>query len=153
MPPSTLRQCHGEFRVYTSVHNVLYFFACRPVFGSAMSRSIYDFTGYVSIWCMFRFLSRYAVPFDDKDGRERIRNLFRKFRVTTLPHVVLLDESGRVINSQAYTSMLANPQGFPWKRQKVLQMLGDSVVNQKGETVKHVGFCIKLQTGIVRRSK
>lgn len=96
-------------------------------------------SGGMIIWCTSLLYYRYAVPFDDKDGRERIRNLFRKCRVTTLPSVVLLDESGRVVNSQAYTSMLANPQGFPWRRQKVLQMLGDSVVNQKGETIKHVG--------------
>ncbi|KAL8449856.1 hypothetical protein Emed_002819 [Eimeria media] len=84
---------------------------------------------------LFKTMPWYAVPFDESEGRERIRSLYKKFRVTSLPHVVLLDANGRVTNPQAYTSMLANPQDFPWNRKNPLELLGDKFVTTKGETV------------------
>ncbi|XP_026194091.1 nucleoredoxin [Cyclospora cayetanensis] len=77
----------------------------------------------------------HAVPYDDSEGRDRIRSLYKKFRVTSLPHIVLLDEHGRVSNPQAYTAMLANPLDFPWKRKNPIQLLGNKLVNNKGETL------------------
>ncbi|KAL8436673.1 hypothetical protein ACSSS7_001498 [Eimeria intestinalis] len=84
---------------------------------------------------LFKTMPWYAVPFDESEGRERIRSLYKRFRVTSLPHVVLLDANGRVTNPQAYTSMLANPQDFPWNRKNPLQLLGDRFVTPKGDTV------------------
>ncbi|KAL8455828.1 hypothetical protein Emag_000402 [Eimeria magna] len=84
---------------------------------------------------LFKTMPWYAVPFDESEGREKIRSLYKKFRVTSLPHVVLLDANGRVTNPHAYTSMLANPQDFPWNRKNPLELLGDKFVTPKGETV------------------
>ncbi|CDJ68127.1 nucleoredoxin, putative [Eimeria necatrix] len=77
----------------------------------------------------------HAVPFDDSEGRARLRSLYRRFRVSSLPHIVLLEDNGRVLNPQAYSSMLADPLGFPWPKKDPLQLLGDKLIDNKGEAV------------------
>ncbi|KAL8439820.1 hypothetical protein Efla_004346 [Eimeria flavescens] len=84
---------------------------------------------------LFKTMPWYAVPFDEAEGRAKILSLYKKFRVTSLPHVVLLDAEGRVTNPQAYTAMLANPQDFPWKRKNPLELLGNTFVTNKGESL------------------
>lgn len=74
------------------------------------------------------FVCRYAVPYDDEKGREISQKLYRRFRVSTLPHVVLLNERAEVINPQAYASMLMNPLDFPWKKKTIKELLGDSLI-------------------------
>ncbi|KEP63518.1 UNVERIFIED_CONTAM: apicoplast-associated thioredoxin family protein Atrx1 [Hammondia hammondi] len=81
----------------------------------------------------FSDMSWYALPFDDAPGQARIHRLFRKFRVSTLPHVVLLDSSARVINSHAYASMVVRPTAFPWRKQTPAELLGDAFVADGGQ--------------------
>lgn len=78
------------------------------------------------------------MPFDDSEGRARLRSLYRRFRVSSLPHIVLLEDNGRVLNPQAYSSMLADPLGFPWPKKDPLQLLGDKLIDNKGEAVDPV---------------
>ncbi|KFH09594.1 apicoplast-associated thioredoxin family protein Atrx1 [Toxoplasma gondii VAND] len=83
----------------------------------------------------FSDMSWYALPFDDAPGQARIHRLFRKFRVSTLPHVVLLDSNARVLNSHAYASMIVRPTAFPWKKQTPAELLGDAFVAGEGQKV------------------
>ncbi|OXB71751.1 UNVERIFIED_CONTAM: hypothetical protein H355_006194 [Colinus virginianus] len=84
---------------------------------------------------LHRVNGRYAVPYDDADGQEIAQRLYRRFRVSTLPHVVLLDSEARVINPQAYASMLMDPAGFPWRKKTLRELLGDTLIRPDGEKV------------------
>lgn len=77
----------------------------------------------------------YAVPYDDAEGQEIAQRLYRRFRVSTLPHVVLLDSEAHVINPQAYASMLMDPAAFPWRKKSLRELLGDTFVRPNGEKV------------------
>ena len=52
-----------------------------------------------------------AVAFDRADLRQSLGNTFD---VSGIPTLLLMDESG-VYNSDGRTSVMMNPQGFPWK--------------------------------------
>eukprot|EP00922_Rhytidocystis_sp_ex-Travisia-forbesii_P037419 GHVS01055778.1.p1 GENE.GHVS01055778.1~~GHVS01055778.1.p1 ORF type:complete len:673 (+),score=133.46 GHVS01055778.1:86-2104(+) len=82
----------------------------------------------------FEHMPWYAVPFDQPD---RVKQLIRQLGVRTLPAVVLVDESGYVINDKAYNAMITAPSEFPWKRKSVTQLLGDSFITPKNETVAY----------------
>ncbi|PHJ15774.1 apicoplast-associated thioredoxin family protein atrx1 [Cystoisospora suis] len=77
----------------------------------------------------------YAVPYDDAKGREIAQKLYRRFRVSTLPQLVLLNEEGEVVNPQAYASMLMNPADFPWKKKTIKELLGDTLLQHDGKIV------------------
>ncbi|PFH34174.1 apicoplast-associated thioredoxin family protein Atrx1 [Besnoitia besnoiti] len=80
----------------------------------------------------FKEMPWYALPFDDAAGQSVIQKLYRKFRVSTLPHVVLLDEDARVLNPHAYASMVMRPGDFPWRKQTPRELLGDDFVDGEG---------------------
>ncbi|CDJ57332.1 nucleoredoxin, putative [Eimeria maxima] len=84
---------------------------------------------------LFNTMPWYAVPFDDEEGRSITRSLYRKFRVSSLPHITLLDEQGKVVNPQAYTALLTDPLGFPWKKKSILQLIGNKLQDNKGQPV------------------
>ncbi|CBZ55148.1 hypothetical protein NCLIV_055730 [Neospora caninum Liverpool] len=80
----------------------------------------------------FSEMTWYALPFDDAAGQSRIHQLYRKFRVSTLPHVVLLDQDGKVINPHAYASMIVRPGDFPWRKKSPMELLGDDFLDGEG---------------------
>ena len=83
-------------------------------------------------------MCRYAVPFDDEEGRGVARSLYRRFRVSSLPQLILLNDEGVVYNTQGYSSLLTEPLGFPWKKKNILQLIGDKLINNKGQAVNPV---------------
>lgn len=78
------------------------------------------------------------MPYDDAKGREIAQKLYRRFRVSTLPQLVLLNEEGGVVNPQAYASMLMNPADFPWKKKTIKELLGDTLLQHDGKLVSKV---------------
>eukprot|EP00921_Rhytidocystis_pertsovi_P007680 GHVQ01012720.1.p1 GENE.GHVQ01012720.1~~GHVQ01012720.1.p1 ORF type:complete len:614 (+),score=96.29 GHVQ01012720.1:119-1960(+) len=74
----------------------------------------------------------YALPFNDKD---RVKHIIRQLGVRTLPAVVLVDETGTIVNDKAYNAMLATPLDFPWHKKTLEDLLGDTFINTKNETI------------------
>jgi nucleoredoxin len=73
-----------------------------------------------------------ALPFQD----ERQDKLSSKFKIEGIPTLILLDKNGKVISRDGREIISSDPEGdkFPWPKQSVWELLGNSFINNKGET-------------------
>ncbi|KAF8822730.1 apicoplast-associated thioredoxin family protein Atrx1 [Cardiosporidium cionae] len=79
-----------------------------------------------------RALFQYALPFDDWNTK---RKLIKKFKLSKLPAIVLLESDGTVSNSKAYNAMLSSPNEFPWKPQTIDSLLQRGLINPKNASI------------------
>lgn len=76
-----------------------------------------------------------ALPYLDRD---RKGVLSKKFKVSGIPTLVILDPSGSVITKDGRTQIDGDPEGanFPWVPPQVKDVLGTEFQNKEGGTVK-----------------
>ena len=61
----------------------------------------------------FQGMNWLSVPFEDQ---KRIDWLTQLFSIESIPALVILNQDGQIVNSNAYQAILSDPQGqfFPW---------------------------------------
>lgn len=89
----------------------------------------------------FHKMPWYGLPFNNPSN---VRRIIKQLGVRTLPAVVLVDDAGMVINEKAYNSMLAAPDGFPWPLKSITEVLGETFINNKNETISASTFDDKV---------
>jgi len=75
-----------------------------------------------------------ALPFADRDGKEK---LSRKFGVSGIPTLIILDSNGNILNKDGRSALSEDPEGkdFPWCQKTLPEILNAcNIVNQNGET-------------------
>eukprot|EP01121_Diplochlamys_sp_Union-15-3_P006293 TRINITY_DN16798_c0_g1_i1.p1 TRINITY_DN16798_c0_g1~~TRINITY_DN16798_c0_g1_i1.p1 ORF type:complete len:440 (-),score=103.87 TRINITY_DN16798_c0_g1_i1:23-1300(-) len=77
-----------------------------------------------------------ALPFDNKTAKNKLSS---KFKVQSIPTLVLIDNVGNLITTQGTREIAEDPKGakFPWKPKNFWQILSSEdgkVVNNKGES-------------------
>jgi len=72
-----------------------------------------------------------ALPFSNRDAKAA---LSKKFRVSGIPTLVLLDENGNTLTTDGRSVMASDPTGeqYPWKPKSVEELLGDTLVGKNG---------------------
>ncbi|KAK2198299.1 bifunctional Thioredoxin-like superfamily/Thioredoxin-like fold [Babesia duncani] len=83
----------------------------------------------------------YAVPFGDS---ERILNLCKLYGIVTVPSVVLVDSTGRVINDRALYVMETKPNDYPWKVENNMDLLPDVLLNHTNDQVSKASLKGKM---------
>merc|ERR1711981_481393 len=65
-----------------------------------------------------------ALPFDEK---ERNASLNKKFKVSGIPSLIILDAEGQVITKDGRAAVSADPTGeeFPWRPKSFQEILAD----------------------------
>jgi len=73
-----------------------------------------------------------ALPYSERDAKNK---LSKKFKVQGIPTLVLLDEDGNVITTDARSAVSKDPEGenFPWKPKPLSELLACSYINKDGK--------------------
>jgi len=85
-----------------------------------------------------------ALPFSD---RARKGTLDKKFKVSGIPTVVILDTEGNVITKDGVAALGRDPKGeeFPWKPKSLQEILtGAKIIGKEGETASLEGKAFAL---------
>jgi len=75
-----------------------------------------------------------ALPYSERD---RKASLSKKFKVSGIPTLVILDPSGAIITKDGRTQIDGDPEGanFPWVPPEVKDVLGTEFMSKDGKTV------------------
>merc|ERR1711939_636610 len=83
----------------------------------------------------FKDMPWLALPFENRDLKKA---LSRKFKVSGIPALILLDgETGHILNKDGRTVLMGDATGtkFPWRQKPVQDLLGNVVLNCKGDEI------------------
>lgn len=72
-----------------------------------------------------------AIPFANRDAKAK---LSKKFKVSGIPTLVILNESGATLNKDGRSAVM-QPEKFPWTPPTLSEALGDTFVDKTGARV------------------
>merc|ERR1719498_1816235 len=86
-----------------------------------------------------------ALPFEKRDIKEA---LSKKFKVSGIPSLVILDMNGEIISKDGRSKVMSDPEGasFPWRPKPFAEVIGDNfrrgdaVVNKDAIAGKTLGI-------------
>merc|ERR1712137_1023358 len=75
-----------------------------------------------------------ALPYADREIKNK---LSKKFKVSGIPTLVIVDEHGELITTDGRSAIMEDTEGaqFPWKPKSFAESLGDSFLAKDGKTV------------------
>merc|ERR1712205_97077 len=75
-----------------------------------------------------------ALPYEDRDLKNK---LSKKFKVSGIPSLVIVDDSGETITTDGRSAVMEDTEGdeFPWKPKSFAESLGESFVGKDGKSV------------------
>jgi nucleoredoxin len=75
-----------------------------------------------------------ALPYADRELKNK---LSKKFKVSGIPTLVIVDEHGELITTDGRSAIMEDTEGaqFPWKPKSFAESLGDSFLAKDGKTV------------------
>lgn len=75
-----------------------------------------------------------ALPYSDRDRKNA---LSKKFKVSGIPSFIIMDTDGSTICKDGRSEVMEDSEGknFPWKPKSLSELIGDSFVNSKGESL------------------
>ena len=73
-----------------------------------------------------------AIPFTNRDTKAK---LSKKFKVSGIPTLVILDETGATLNRDGRSAVM-DPEKFPWTPPTLSEALGDTFADKTGAQVK-----------------
>ncbi|KAJ6839340.1 putative nucleoredoxin 1 [Iris pallida] len=77
-----------------------------------------------------------AIPFSDSETRDRLDKLFS---VQGIPHLVILDESGKVVNEKAVQAVIEyGSESYPFTQERIAKMKADEEAAKKEQTLQSV---------------
>jgi len=76
-----------------------------------------------------------ALPYAE---REKKGSLSKKYKVSGIPTLVIVDEEGGTISTDGRSVVMEDPEGaeFPWKPPTIWEALGEEVIKADGESLK-----------------
>ncbi|KAM7250945.1 hypothetical protein ACFE04_022828 [Oxalis oulophora] len=89
-----------------------------------------EFNGY------FADMPWLAVPFSDSETRDRLNDLFK---VNGIPHLVIVDESGKVVTEDGVEIIkLYGVEGYPFTKEKIKEIKDEELEARKNQSLKSI---------------
>jgi len=81
-----------------------------------------------------------ALPFSDRDRKNA---LSRKYKVSGIPTLVIVDTDGSLITTKGRRAVTSEPENFPWRPPTFEQALGDVFIQNDGPNVSRADLAGK----------